>query len=63
MYKCDGQQINTRNTKPMEILKRKKENESKQTIPSRGIQLFVGARGTANLEGNGSKRKKSRRTK
>ena len=32
-------------------------------IPSRGTQLFVGARGTANLEGNGSKRKKSRRTK
>ena len=27
-------------------------------ISSRGIQLFVGARGTANLEGNGNKRKK-----
>jgi hypothetical protein len=30
------------------------------SILSRGIQLFVGARGIANLEGNGSKRKKVR---
>jgi hypothetical protein len=30
-------------------------------ISSRGIQLFVGARGTANLEGDGRKRKKRRR--
>ena len=29
--------------------------------PSRGIQLFVGARGTANLEGDGRNKKKSRR--
>ena len=27
-------------------------------IPSRGIQLFIGVRGTANLEGDGRKRKK-----
>jgi hypothetical protein len=27
-----------------------------EVIPSHGIQLFVGARGTANLEGNGNKR-------
>jgi hypothetical protein len=31
------------------------------SIPSGGIQLFLGARGTANLEGNGRKGKKSRR--
>jgi hypothetical protein len=31
------------------------------SIPARGIQLFVGARGTANLEENGRKGKKSRR--
>jgi hypothetical protein len=31
-------------------------------IPSRGIQLFVGARGTANLEGDARKRKRNRRT-
>jgi hypothetical protein len=30
-------------------------------IPSHGIQLFVGARGTANLEGDGRKRKRNRR--
>jgi hypothetical protein len=30
-------------------------------IPSHGIQLFMGARGTTNLEGNGRKKKKSRR--
>jgi hypothetical protein len=30
-------------------------------IPSRRIQLFVHARGTANLEGNGRKKKKSKR--
>ena len=30
-------------------------------IPSHGIQLFVGARGTTNLEGNGRKRKRNRR--
>jgi hypothetical protein len=27
-------------------------------MPSHGIQLFVGARGTADLEGDGRKRKK-----
>jgi len=32
--------------------------EMGEDILSRGIQLFVGARGTANLEGNGSKRKR-----
>jgi hypothetical protein len=38
----------------------KQTNKSEKTpncisiIPSRGIQLFVGARGTANLEGDGS---------
>jgi hypothetical protein len=38
-----------------------KENmllEMGEDILSRGIQLFMGARGTANLEGNGSKRKR-----
>ena len=30
-------------------------------IPSRGIQLFVGARGTTNLEGDGRKKKRNRR--
>jgi hypothetical protein len=29
-----------------------------EIIPSRGIQLFVGARGTANLEGDWRRRKK-----
>jgi hypothetical protein len=29
-------------------------------IPSRGIQLFMGARGTANLEGNGRKGRRGR---
>jgi hypothetical protein len=28
------------------------------SLPSRGIQLFVGARETANLEGDGRKKKK-----
>jgi hypothetical protein len=31
-------------------------------ILSRGIQLFVGARETANLEGDGRKRKRNRRS-
>ena len=30
-------------------------------FPFRGIQLFVGARGNANLEGDGRKRKRNRR--
>jgi hypothetical protein len=30
-------------------------------FPSHGIQLFVGARGTAKLEGDGRKRKRNRR--
>jgi hypothetical protein len=33
----------------------------KWPIPSRGIQLFVGVRETANLEGDGRKRKRNRR--
>ena len=34
----------------------------RKPIPSHGIQLFVGARGTANLEGDARKRKRNRRT-
>lgn len=58
LLKCWGCDELLWNLHRLEITIRTSPSRRAPLISSRRIQLFVGARGTANLEGNGNKRKR-----